>query len=177
MYKRELSKYCDDVEKQIEVEGNTKLVPPFTVGDPDVLTIYSSTWNPKEISREEFINGFILSVKNCIDKYQKMAVCSDSLTNEKIDIDLNVYCNKIERSIPKNYKRTPKKHTEEKHFEWLVKYQVTPTQSYEEISSEIEPTNRSAPEKIKMAIHRLSNNIVISRRKSQIPGRPAKKKK
>lgn len=168
-----INEYCDEIEKHISETANPRQLFPYTVNHLEILMLFSSTWEPSKILREQFIKNYIQGLKNSFEKYKEMGKSIGSLKKEEFQLALFSYCNKVEKQMPKNYAKIPSKYTEDKHFNWLVDNQVTPSKSYKEIVNEIDITERPSIPAIRTALTRLCKIIGLPRRQTSIAGRPA----
>jgi len=91
----------------------------------------------------------------------------NTFTKRKFNAKLTYYCNEIEKSLPENLKKTPQKYSENKHFEWLIDFQVTPCKSYTQIAKE----NKADLKTVREAVQNLAKIIGISLRKANRTGR------
>ncbi len=73
----------------------------------------------------------------------------------------------IENAAPKNWNKTPQKYSENRHFEWLIDFQVSPCKSYTEIAKE----NKVDLKTVREAVQKLAKTIGISIRKANRTGR------
>jgi hypothetical protein len=171
-YLRELNAYCDGVERQVsDIEAQSPIFP-YVADYMNTVSLHADIYVPSETSREQFIENFIEKLRSTFEKYKKMGKSLESLKKEKFHLALFSYCNKVEKQVPKNFAKIPTKYTEQKHFNWLVDYQVTPVKSYQEIEDSLQVDEEGSVPAIKRAIERLTDSIGLPRRTSPRTGRP-----
>jgi hypothetical protein len=169
-----LNNYCNEIEKLKSENNNEDLLPrypPF----PNIsggIIIYSAVWKPSLENRESFIRNFIIELNRRFGHIKRMARSLETIGKDDFESALWIYCNKVEKNIPKNYAKTPTKYSSQTHFEWLIDYQVPSVKEYREIAEEIDANNRPTVDAIKKGIKRLSCLIGISLRKNKSLGRP-----
>jgi hypothetical protein len=160
------------VIEQLNSENVKEESYPYVARHGDELEVFSSTWKPSEIEREQFIENFLSELRQEFEKYKQIAESLNSLEKDRFETKLSNYCNRVERHMPKNYAKTPAKYTDNTHFEWLVDYQIPPYKDYKEIAEQIDITKRPSVYAIKKAIKRLSDTIGLTLRKAPRTGRP-----
>ena len=157
-----LESYCDEIEKQKSENLIEEAFLPFEFDDSVKVR-----WLPSKQSREQFIEENIFEFKTRIINMKKAAKSLNTFTKRKFNAKLTYYCNEIEKSLPENLKKTPQKYSENKHFEWLIDFQVTPCKNYTQIAKE----NKVDVKTVKEAVQKLAKTIGISPRKPRT-GRP-----
>lgn len=158
-----IESYCDYIEQQKSENIDENVFPPI-----DFEAIGKFVWFPSKQIREQFVEGTLAELKIQIEKNRKALKSYESFTKKHFEAELTKYCNKIEKSLPKNWARTPLKYSEEKHFDWLVDFQVTPCKSYTQIAKE----NNVDLKTVREAINGLAKIVGIARRKAKHTGRP-----
>jgi hypothetical protein len=158
-----LESYCDNIKKQKSENINEADFLPFNLYD-----LVNATWFPSKKSQEQFIEEILVKLKNQIVNMNKAAKSLNTFTKRDFKAKLTEYCNDIEKLLPKNWKKTPQKYSENKHFEWLVDFQVVPYKNYMEISKE---NNNVDLKTIREAVKKLAEMVGISLRVPKT-GRP-----
>lgn len=154
-----LENYCNHLEQKAD-EIDIKPIVIKELGE--------FTWLPSKKSREQFIEETLAELKNLIIKINKAVKSLETFTKADFETKLTKYCNAVEKSLPKTWIRTPQKYSEDKHFDWLVDFQVSPYKSYAQIAKE----NNTELNSVRGAIKILADLIGITLRKSKRTGRP-----
>ncbi len=158
-----LESYCDYIEKQKSENIDENVFPPV-VFEP----IGKFVWFPSKQFREQFVEATLTELKIQIKKNQKALKSYEFFTKNHFEAEIKKYFNKIKAALPKNWVRTPVKYSEEKHFEWLIDFQITPYKSYTQIAKE----NNVDLKTVKEAIKGLAKIVGIALRKAKHTGRP-----
>lgn len=157
-----LNNYCSEIEKQVSENTNEAVFPPFEYDDS-----VKTRWIPSKQNREQFVEENIVELKIRIININKAFESCKTFTKRDFQSKLTDYCNEIEKSLPENWKKTPQKYSENKHFEWLVDFQVAPCKSYTQIAKENEVDIKTVRE----AVQNLAKTIGILLRKANRTGR------
>lgn len=167
-----LERYCDSVEEQLL---HTKAFIPFlphTVKHLNEITVFSAYWTPEEMTRKEFIGIYLDNLDRGFRRYKAMAKSLEDLDKDKFDSELFLYCNRVEKSLPANYVKTPIKYkNSERDFRWLVDYQVDSTKDFNQIAAAEEHSGPVTGAMVKKAVYRLGQQIGLLR-KGVRRGRP-----
>lgn len=107
-----LEGYCDHIEKQKSENISEAVFPPVNFDD-----LGKALWFPSKQNRERFVEETIVKLKVRIININKAVNSLETFTKRDFQTKLTEYCNEIEKSLPKNSKRTPQKYSENKH--WL----------------------------------------------------------
>jgi hypothetical protein len=161
--RKRIENYCDCIEQQKSENIDENVFPPI-----DFEAIGKFVWVPSKQIREQFVEGTLSELKIQIEKNQKALKSYESFTKKHFEAELRKYCNKIEKALPKNWEKTPQKYSEDKHFEWLIDFQVTPCKSYTQIAKE----NNVDLKTVREAINGLEKIVGITLRKAKHTGRP-----
>lgn len=162
--KKKLEIYCDEIEKRLANAGDESFIE-YTFADFGIVG--TANWYPSRHTRGEFIEDVLPELKNRIEKNSQALQSLTSFTKSHFEKQLTKYCNEIEKNLPANFSRTPQKYDGEKHFEWLIDYQVTPFNSFREIAK----TNSTDKKTISEPVKDLANMIGLSLRNAK-RGRP-----
>ena len=163
--KKQLVNYCDKIEERLVNSGDEYFIQ-FT---PIYFNnIGKANWYPSKQTRDEFIDEVLPELKILIANNKKALQSLATLTKRHFEIKLKEYCNEMEHNLPANYVRTPQKYAGEKHFEWLIDYQVTPNKSFREIAE----VNKTDKKTISEPVKELAEILGLSLRKSK-QGRPS----
>jgi hypothetical protein len=157
-----IESYCDQIEKQKSERIDESNFLPFD------YNLVKATWFPSKKTRKHFVEENIAELKIQIVNINKAVESLKDFTKKDFRAKLTEYCNKIEKSLPENWKKTPQKYSETRHFEWLVDYQITPFKSPTEIAKE----NNVGLKTVRGAIIGLAEMIGITLRKTKPTGRP-----
>ncbi len=158
-----LNNYCNEIEKHISENTGETVFPPFEYDDS-----IRTRWIPSQRKREQFIEENIVELKTRIININKAVKSYKTFTKKNFQTKLTDYCNKIENSLPEIWEKTPQKYSGNKHFEWLIDFQVTPYKSFTKIAKE----NDICRETVSEAVNELAKIIGVSLRPKIITGRP-----
>lgn len=161
--RRYLESYCDYIEQQKSENIDESIFPPV-----NFEAIGKFVWLPTTQVREQFVEETITELKTRIDENHKALKSYETFTKKHFKAEITKYCNNLEKLLPKDWVRTPVKYSEEKHFEWLVEFQVTPCKSYTQIAKE----NNVHLTTVKENVEKLAQKISISLRKAEHTGKP-----
>ncbi|HEX9928937.1 MAG TPA: hypothetical protein VGB02_10425 [Pyrinomonadaceae bacterium] len=159
-----LENYCDDIEKQKAENIDVSNFAPIAIEE-----IGTFAWIHSEQDRVQFIEKTCAEFETRIKKNNEAIKSLKTFTKGHFEAELTKYCNDIEKFLPKEWVRTPMKYSDDKHFEWLVDFQVEPVRGYTEIARE---NNIKARKTVREAVEELARQISISLRQSKRTGRP-----
>lgn len=159
---RDLENYCNHI-KQLESEN----VSESDFQPIDFEGIGKAVWFPSKQDRKEFVENTLTELKIRIEKTNKAAQSLKTFTKRHFETALTKYCNDIEKYLPKELGKTPMKYSENKHFEWLVDYQIPCYKSYTEIAKE----NSVDLKTVREAVQKLAKKVGISLREAKHTGR------
>lgn len=178
-YREFLESYCNNIEKMQAENLGEEFIPPAAF-DENTKVI----WHPSKKDREQFIINSFVELETWLEKIKSAAKSLSEFKKGDFDRELLSYCNKIEESIPKNWEKVPQKYSEDKnaqdsfyerndrHFEWLVDYQISPCKNYLPISKDNSVDRKTVTE----AVRKIALQIGIPLRKSSFTGRPKNSK-
>jgi hypothetical protein len=165
-FRNRLQGYCNNTEQVLSQGVEDYPFQPFSV---DIL--FSATWYPSKVARENFIEMFVDNLKQGFDKAKQMAESLKTLDSESFELALFSYCNRVEQNLPDYYAKTPKKYKDsDRDFIWVVDNQIPPAKGHGEIAKELE--SETTPEAVRKAVVRLCSKIGKQRRISAPTGRP-----
>lgn len=148
---------------QIAVEFNQ---PAFTFeyGDIKVSETWFPNWKHKKAFRDEMMERFNKKLF-----YQRTEGLEIKLgTKSRFEKELTEYIRKMDLKTNKKFCRTPRKNTGERHFLWLIEYQIPPCKNYRQIATE----NNSDIKTVREGIARVAEQIGLKLRKPTSGGRP-----
>ena len=158
-----LESYCDYIEKQQSENIDESIFPPA-----NFEAIEKFFWLPSKQTREKFVEATLLEIKTQIEENHEAHKSYETFTKRHFKAEITKYCNDLEKSLPKDWVKTPVKYSEEKHFEWVVEFQITPYKSYTQIAKE----NNVHLTTIKENVEKLAPKIGILLRKAEHTGKP-----
>lgn len=149
--------HCDFVEKEISEGKNELEVNPLRVGVPSNLFIslrgnlITANWYPSKISRIEFIERIKSEFTSKILDVKKQLTSYESFTKTHFTEKLKTYCSEVEKRHKESgeYRDSRRKHSGNRHFEWLVDYQIFLRKSYSAIKKENKADLKTVREGIK----------------------------
>lgn len=159
-----MENYCDEIEKQKAENINASNFDPVVIEE-----VGTFAWIASEQDRVQFIEKTCAKFETRIKKNNEALKSLETFTKGHFETELTRYCNDIEKSLPKEWVRTPMKYSDDKHFEWLVDFQVKPEKSYTEIAKDEDIKARKT---VREAVEELARTIGISLRQSKRTGRP-----
>ena len=169
-----LEEYCDEIEQGTKTKEHQIIFKPHEVLASEGLIIHQDYWEPWKATREEFIEEFMIDLRQKYEKYKEISKDLHAVKTDDFKSKLAIYCNKVERLIKKYCRKTPAMYSDKKHFEWLVEFQVPPLKSYGQITEEQAVDDKISISGVKKAVSKLARAIGINLRKAPRTGRPRK---
>ncbi len=128
----------------------------------------SETWFPnwkhKKVFREEITEQFNRQLLFRLTERLEINIG----TKSRFEEELTAYIRKVDMKKNKNFFRTPRKNTGNRHFLWLIEYQIPPCKTFQQIAEE----NNSNIKTIREGIARVAELIELKLRKPTLGGRP-----
>jgi len=169
-YREGVRNYCESVDTSDKNGGQEGKAHTIRV-HPNLI-LHSATWNPASQSKSEFVRAYLKGLKSGFDHLKQMANSIDSKAREQLESEIYSYCNKIALRKPASYERTPRKHSGNRDFIWLIDVQVPPVRTYQEIASSYKQGNEVTASGVQKAVKRLAKAIKLDLRVSPRTGRP-----
>lgn len=136
----------------------------FEYSDIKISETWFPNWKHKKVFREEMMEQF--NKKFFIRLTERLEIKLG--TKSRFEKALTEYIREVDLKKNKNFRRSPRKNTGERHFLWLIDYQIPPCKNYRQIARE----NNSDIKTVREGIARVAEQIGLKLRKKTSGGRP-----
>ena len=124
-------------------------------------------WKPSEEERGDFIDNTIGEIEKKILQIKGVLRSLESFTKRDFEGKLGEYCNNIEKSVPKNWEKVPRKYSEDEHFKWLIEFQLSPDTKFTTMAKKYDV----APRTVTNAVRGLGKILGLTVREAKKTGR------
>lgn len=170
---KSLNEYCADItDLNSKTEKNYQLLHKLYECKFNSLILFCSVWDSLQMTQEDFVKNALKEVELSFEKIKRMAESLETLKKSDFENALWLYCEKTEKGLPDYYEKTLTKYSDEKHFIWLIDFQVHPVKTFQQIKDEIDIQDNIKVSGIEKGIKKLAKTIGITLRKSPKTGRP-----
>lgn len=170
---KSLNEYCADIaDSNSKTEKNYQLLHKPYECKFNSLLLFCSIWDSLQMTQEDFVKNALVEIELSFEKIKRMAQSLDTIKKSEFDNALWLYCEKTEKGLPDYYEKTLTKYSDEKHFIWLIDFQVPPVKTFREIKDEIDIQDSMNVSGVERGIRKLAKTIGLTLRKSPKTGRP-----
>lgn len=166
--KKQILDHCNNIRTYIK-DGVRDYLPSYEF-KIEHIRLFSETWYPAKCSEDEFVKEVCNKILSTFEDWKTASQNIEKFSESDFDLKLALYCDKVDRKMPPNYSKTPKKYTDSTHFRWLAKYHVKPCKSYNEMVNEYKGIY--SKDQIRKGIKDIYKKIGLTEREHKPAGRP-----